>query len=99
MPSVIVGPDSYTTIRYSRVKRGRWGLELHAERALDVYTVPIGEMAAWKRHDKFTGSAYLRRRDLQFESNFGPEFDTDWDLIFENPSNEPVRVDYEVFER
>jgi hypothetical protein len=72
---------------------------MHADRAIDVYTVPVGEMEAWKRHDKYTGSAYLRRKDMNFETNFGPEFESDWSLILENPWSNPVDVYYEVFER
>jgi len=99
MPSIELKPRSFAAARYSRVKREKWGIELHADRAIDIYTVPVGQFEAWKRKDPFDGSAYLRKRNLKIESKVGPEFEYDWDLVLENVSEDPIDVEYEVYER
>ncbi|HLW76418.1 MAG TPA: hypothetical protein VKS01_05520, partial [Bryobacteraceae bacterium] len=54
--------------------RGTLGIEVDAENAIDVYTVPVSEFDKWRSKEPFTGSSFLGKRRLNFEVNTGPEF-------------------------
>jgi len=57
------------------------------------------EFGAWRSHNPFGGSSFLRRRNVNLEFNEGPEFESDWYLVLENVSDDPIYVEYSVFER
>jgi len=99
MPLATLKPHNYLKVLYSRAKRGKLGIDIDADRAIDLYTVPVDQLAKWRGRQSFTGSSFLRRRNFHVEYNTGPEFHGDWYLILENVSDEPIDVEYDVFEK
>ena len=99
VPSITLGPHKFVTVRYSPVRRSRLGIHLEADSAIDVYTVTQPDLEKWKSRKDFTGSSFKRRKNIDIEYNSGPEFEDHWYLVLENASDDPIDVDYEVFER
>lgn len=100
MPVASISPNKFVKVLYNHARRGSLGINVSADRAIDIYTVPLSEYDRWKSRREYVGSAsYFRRRNLGLEFNSGPEFEEDWYLIMENFQNERAQVEYEVFER
>ncbi len=99
MPTVTINADRFVKILYSRVKGRTLGVNISAERAIDIYMVPAAEYTKWRSGQEFMGVSRFRRGEIDLRINNGPEFEEDWYLVLENFNSEPVTVDYEVFER
>jgi hypothetical protein len=98
VPATTLKPHNFMKVLYSRA-RGKLGLDIVADRAIDIFTVPADEYDKWRSGKPFEGSSFLRRKNLHMVSNTGPELEGDWYLVLENVSDDPIDVDYEVFER
>ena len=96
MPATTVKPHKFVKVLYGSLNRGTLGIEVDADKAIDVFTVPVSEFERWRSREQFTGSSFLGKRRVNFEVNTGPEFDGEWYLVLENPSDEPVEVDFDV---
>lgn len=99
MPAASLSPHKFLKVRYRPAQRGRLGIDVDADRAIDIYTVIESDYEKWRTGRDFLGSTFKRRRQLHIEFNAGPEFEDDWYLIMENFGDDPADVEYDVFER
>src|SRR5207248_2788855 len=98
VPLTTLKPRNFLKVLYSKPRRGKLGIDINADRAIDIYTVPVDEFDRWRTRKEFTGSSFQRRKNLHVQYNFGPEFENDWYLVLENASDDPIDVVYDVFE-
>jgi hypothetical protein len=98
MPATTVSPQKFRKILYDPATR-KLGIRVDADRTINIHTIPVSQLEKWRSDESFRGSSFMRRKRLDILYNSGPEFAEDWYLIFENKSDEPVDVEYEVFER
>ena len=97
LTAITVNPHKFRKILYDPANR-KLGIRVKADRAINVHIIPASHLDLWRSDGNFRGSSFLRTKRVDILSNAGPEFTEDWYLILENKSEEPVDIEYEVFE-
>jgi len=99
VPITTVNGRKFKKILYDAATRGKLGITVDSDRTIDVHTVPVDELDKWLDGKRFHGSSFLRTKRLNIEFNHGPEFENDWYLLFDNTSDYPAEIEYDVYER
>lgn len=97
MPTIALNPHKYRTIRFDTPPRRRIELHIDADRAIDIFIVRASDIGRWRARAEYEGTSYLRRKQLDTKLIFDPDFEDEWYLVFDNPSENQVAVQYDVY--
>lgn len=95
---LMVQPNTFQAIRYVSPRNGKLEIKINCTGALDVFVVQASDMNRWKTGKDFKGTFFRHRKDLHFKMKIDrDDFDDEWYLVFDNVSEDPIGVNYEVF--
>jgi hypothetical protein len=95
-----VKANGYHAVRFISPYKGRVELRVDSSAAIDIYLVQESDFGNWKSGKDYSGASYRRRKHLKLKMKIDRDvFGDEFYLVFDNPSNDPVAVDYEAFGR